>query len=171
MKRVPVVIWPLVLVVAFLFMGCDGGGVGSVVYTYYSTDTPLPIPDEGSVSSDLLVTGAPPFISKVTVTVAIVHTFVSDLDLILWSPEGTGIYLTDNDSDGQDFWYTTFDDSALISIMATDSMDDPRTGFYRPNSPLAFFNGELANGPWTLMVDDEAAEDFGYLIEWSIDIQ
>jgi len=172
MNRFPaVVVWSFFLVAAMLFPACYGDGGGSLVYTYYSSDTPVPIPDEGSNYSDILVTGAPTYISKVTVTVIIVHTWVTDLDLILWSPEETGIYLTNNDSSGEDFWYTTFDDDAPVSIMATSYLDDPRTGYFSPNGALGLLAGEPANGLWTLTVDDEAAEDFGYLLEWSIDIQ
>jgi len=170
MKKLPFLVWPLALIAALFFLGCDGGG-GRPVYTFYSSDTPVPIPDEGSSYSDIMVAGVPTYISKVTVTVVIVHTWVEDLDLILWSPEGTGIYLTNNDSGGEDFWYTTFDDDAPVSIMATSALDDPRTGYYSPNGALGLLNGELANGLWTLTVDDEVAEDFGYLLEWSIDIR
>jgi subtilisin-like proprotein convertase family protein len=169
MKRSRFLAWFPALLLALLFLGCDGGGRS--VYTYYSSDTPVPIPDEGSNYSDIFVTGAPTYVSKVTVTVVIVHTWVQDLDLILESPEGTSIYLTDNDSSGEDFWYTTFDDDAPVSIMSTSYLDDPRTGYYSPNGALGFFIGELANGLWTLTVDDELAEDFGYLLEWSIDIR
>jgi len=155
----------------FLLVACGGGGGSNPVFTYYSTDTPQMIPDDDFIFSDILVTGAPTYVSKVTVTVAIVHTSVSDLDLILWSPEGTGIYLTDNDSDGEDFWYTTFDEDALTWIVDTDSSDDPRSGYYLPLESLDWFYGEFANGVWTLEMDDQSALDDGYLIEWSIDIQ
>lgn len=158
------------LVLSFLLGACGEDGRARI-YTYYSEDTPVMIQDEDFVSSDILVTGAPTFVSRVTVTVAILHTYVSDLDLVLWSPEGNWIYLTNNDSDGEDFWYTTFDDFAPIGIWQTDSFDDPRTGSYRPNEPLGFFAGEFANGWWTLDVVDEGFGDVGYLVEWSIQIQ
>ena len=165
----------LTLVLSFLLAGCFGGSEGGIavypVYTYSSVDTPRVIPDEGVVFSDIWVARAPAYVSKVTVKVVIVHTYVSDLDLILISPEGTVIYLTDNDSDGEDFWYTTFDDAALRGIWLTNSLDDPRTGYYQPNEPLDWLYGEHASGLWTLEVVDEYPDDDGFLIEWSIDIQ
>ncbi len=170
MKR-PIFIFALVL--PFLLVACGGSGKSGPppVFTYYSSDTPQMIPDEDLIYSEIPVTGAPAFLSKVTVTVAIVHTEVADLDLILTSPEGWWIYLTDNDSDGQDFWYTTFDDDALVWIGNTSNLDDPRTGYYLPTGFLDEFYGENPNGVWTLDVVDQAPLDDGYLIEWSIDIQ
>ncbi len=166
--------WAFILlaVLPLMVAACGGNGGGPPpVLTWYSTDTPIQIPDEALVFSDILVTQGPAFISKVTVTVAIVHTSVSDLDLVLTSPEGTWIYLTNNSSDGEDFWYTTFDEDALVGIWQTNSLDDPRTGYYLPEESLDFFFGESAVGFWTLEVDDQVALDDGYLIEWSIDIQ
>lgn len=159
------------LILPLFLIACDGGGGGRPVFTFTSSDTPQRIPDNDFILSDILVTGGPVSISKVTVTVAIVHTSVSDLDLILTSPEGTWVYLTDNDSDGEDFWYTTFTEDALIGIWDTDSFDDPRTGIYLPAESLDWFFGEDPLGLWTLEVDDQVDLDDGYLIEWSIDIQ
>jgi hypothetical protein len=79
------------------------------------------------------------------------------------------MYLFNGESSGQDFWYTTFDDDALIGI---GSSVDPRTGTYWPTESLDFwFYGVAANGSWTLEVADTLALDEGYLVEWSIDIQ
>ena len=164
----------LAVVLPLLLVACGNGG-GSIppVLTYYSTDTPLMIPDEGFIRSDILVTGGPTFISQVTVTVAIVHPSVSDLVLVLWSPTGgtSWIYLTQNDSEGEDFWYTTFTEDALVGIWETGLIHSPRTGSYQPLQRLDWFIGENANGFWTLDVVDNVVLDDGYLIEWSIDIQ
>ena len=165
-----ILIWFMVLPFLFTACGSNGGGPPPV-YTWYSSDTPILIPDQDFIFSDILVTEGPFFISRVSVTVVILHTSVSDLDLILWSPDGTPIYLTDNSSDGEDFWYTTFDESAIVGIWQTTSLDDPRTGYYLPVESLDWFYGESAVGIWTLEVDDQVVLDNGYLIEWSIDIQ
>ena len=162
----------VVLILPFLFGACgSSGGGGTPVFTFYSNDTPQVILDDDFIVSDILVTDGPFFISKVTVTVAILHTSVSDLVLVLESPDGTVIFLTENDSDGEDFWFTTFDEDAITGIWETDILDDPRTGFYLPVDSLDLFYGEDPVGFWTLVVDDTSVLDDGYLVEWSIDIQ
>ena len=163
----------LVLVLPLLLVACGGGGSGPPpILTYYSSDTPQLIPDEDFIRSNILVTGGPSFISQVEVTVAILHPWVSDLVLVLESPtSGSWIYLSENTSDGEDFWYTTFTEDAIVGIWETNSLDDPRTGYYLPDESLDWFIGENANGVWTLDVEDNVALDDGYLIEWSIDIQ
>lgn len=162
----------VIVILSFVISACgDGGGQHTPVLTWYSTDTPIRIPDEDFIISNILVTEGPAFLTNVSVTVAILHTSVFDLDLVLWSPEGTPVYLTDNSSDGEDFWYTTFDESAIVGIWETDSFDDPRTGYYLPEESLDWFYGESAVGIWTLVVEDEVALDDGYLIEWILDLQ
>ena len=172
MKRWAVI---FVLILPFLFVACDGNGRGGVppVLTYYSTDTPQVIPDGDFILSDIFVTRGPSFVSNVEVTVAILHPSVSDLVLVLESPTGgsSWIYLTENDSDGEDFWYTTFTEDAIVGIWETGLFDSPRTGYYLPVESLDWFYGENPNGVWTLYVEDNVAQNDGYLIEWSIDIQ
>lgn len=170
MKRWVIV---FVLVLPFLVVACGGSGGSRVppVFTYYSTDTPQLIPDENFTRSDILVTGGPAFISRVEVTVAILHPSVSDLVLVLESPSGQWIYLTGNDSAGENFWYTTFTEDAAVGIWETGQFDSPRTGYYQPVEDLDWFYGENANGVWTLDVEDNVFLDEGYLVEWSIDIQ
>ena len=166
--------WTIIpmLILSFSVVACGGSGSSGPppVFTYYSTDTPQMIPDEGFIESDILVTGGPAFISRVEVTVAILHPSVSDLVLVLQSPT-RWIYLTENDSAGEDFWYTTFTDDAIVGIWNTDSDDDPRTGYYLPVGFLDDFYGDNSTGVWTLDVEDNVVLDDGYLIEWSIDIQ
>ena len=172
MKKYSFVVWTLLLSVSILPAGCSmsGGGGGPIIYTYTSADVPLVVPDLDQTVSALIVNGAPPYISGMTVTLVLHHTSVSDLDIILESPEGYSIYLTYGSSSGEDFWYTTFDDYSPFDIEDTDIGDDPRTGSYRPYNPLAFFDGEDPNGIWYLIIDDLVSEDFGYLVDWSIDI-
>ena len=162
----------VVLILPFLLGACGSSGGGRTpVFTYYSSDTPQMIPDEDFIQSNILVTGGPVFVSQVEVTVVILHPEVSDLVLVLEAPSGEWRYLSANDSAGEDFWYTTFTEDAITWIVNTDSDDDPRTGYYLPTESLNWFIGEVANGVWTLDVEDNTVLDDGYLIEWSIDIQ
>ena len=137
--------WILTLAVALplLLVACGGNGGSSgppPVFTYYSADTPQLIPDLGNTFSDILVTRGPLYVSRVEVTVAILHTEVSDLDLVLESADGTQVYLVaEDDTAGEDFWYTTFTEDAIVGIWETDASDSPRTGYYLPVEDLDFW--------------------------------
>ena len=176
MKRfvvVPVLL--LIMLSAGLLVACGGGGGGgggNAVYSYTSTDTPIPIPDEDSIVSSLVVTGAPTSISNVTVTLQVLHTYVADLLITIESPEGTPVVLSNHGgSSGENIWNTVFDDNTAAFFASTDEYDAPYTGSYQPYGALADVNGENANGAWLLSIDDTSAGDFGYLFEWSIDIE
>ena len=62
---------------------------------------------------------------------------------------------------------TTFDDSATHSI-ATALSDAPFTGRFRSEQPLSTLLGEDPNGVWTLEISDDAADDAGTLLDWTL---
>jgi len=141
----------------------DGGN-----QTVSSTDVPKSILDYTTTTSTLLVSGAGG-LTDVNVTLNIMHTWDSDLDVYLTSPSGTVVELfTDVGSSGDNFVNTTFDDEAATSIVAGTA---PFTGSYRPEGLLAGFDGEDPNGTWTLSVTDDAGGDQGTLNSWSIAIE
>jgi subtilisin-like proprotein convertase family protein len=96
------------------------------------------------------------------------HTFDGDLDIYLVSPAGTRRELcTDNGGTGEHFFLTRFDDDAATLITAGTS---PFTNTYRPELTLSVFDGQGANGDWTLLIDDDAGGDTGRVFSWSIQI-
>ncbi len=116
------------------------------------------------------------------------HTWVADLELTLVSPAGTAVRLLDltgvqngDDIDGD----ITFDDSAseffpdddtdgtvsgtfLVSDYENADADVPATAF---GLDLSAFNGEDANGTWSLYVYDETSGDTGSFDGWTLDIE
>ena len=136
--------------------------------------TSIPLVDGGSSGSgtaisEINVTGATTSITKVTITLDITHTWISDIEIRLISPSETSIVLSSvNEVDGEDYTNTTFDDSAITSI--TDAFS-PFTGTYSPEQPLALFSGENANGIWKLQIDDTVWGDTGTLNSWSITLE
>ena len=90
-------------------------------------------------------------------TVGLDHGFVGDLVITLTSPSGTTVTLVNRLSagshGGHNFFDTVLDDAATISIQAPTNVD-PFTGTFKPNDPLAAFDGEDPNGTWTLGVTD-----------------
>ncbi|MBP7149089.1 MAG: proprotein convertase P-domain-containing protein [Acidobacteria bacterium] len=134
---------------------------------YPSTDVPKPIADNSSVDSIVVVAESGPVVD-VNVTVNITHTFDGDLSLSLVGPNGVSVALvTRRGSSGDNFVDTVFDDSAVTPISSGSA---PFTGSFKPESPLAGFNGIPANGTWTLHVVDNAGGDTGTLTGWTLEI-
>jgi subtilisin-like proprotein convertase family protein len=131
-----------------------------------SVDVPKNIVDIGTTTSTLDVAGLRPGLLDLDVTVNLTHTFDSDLTIELISPTGTRVELTSNNGgDGDHYTNTTFDDEATTSIVAGAA---PFTGSFRPEMPLSAFDGEDPNGAWTLELRDNAFEDTGVLLSWSL---
>ncbi len=147
--------------------------------TIPSMDIPKYIPDAapdwstlGEVNSTIDVNGLNDVqIKKITVTLDINHTAVSDLTIYLYSPTES-IVLSDMNSEGRkaDYNNTIFDDAADKSITDTD-YSPPYNGSYRPEEPLSTFNGEVPDGIWTLRIVDNISKDTGTLNSWSITIE
>jgi subtilisin-like proprotein convertase family protein/subtilisin family serine protease len=131
-----------------------------------SQTTPVAIVDNTSVSSTMQVAGSTNFVTDVNVVLSITHTYVSDLQIRLVSPSGKSLLLVDRvGQSGVNFTGTTLDDSAPLSVASGTA---PFSGSYRPTQPLTGFNGESPNGTWTLVVTDNADEDIGTLLNWSL---
>jgi subtilisin-like proprotein convertase family protein len=119
---------------------------------FASTDTPLDIPDGGSVSSVIHV---PPgmTISDVNVYVDATHPFNPDLELALRSPLGTTVKLKNFVGPNEPFVPTTYDDEGI-----------------QPAEPLSAFDGQSAEGDWTLTASDWGTEfmDYPVLNSWKL---
>ncbi|MFJ9544033.1 M4 family metallopeptidase [Streptomyces sp. NPDC101225] len=118
-----------------------GGGGGG---TSFENTTDVSIPDNGpAVTSSITVSGrtgnAP---SNLQVSVDIVHTWRGDLVIDLVAPDGS-----------------TY---RLKNFSAYDSADNVQET-YTVNA-----SSEVANGTWKLRVQDEAAQDTGYINSWKL---
>ncbi|MEU0028452.1 M4 family metallopeptidase [Streptomyces sp. NPDC006335] len=118
-----------------------GGGGGG---TSFESTTDVSIPDNGAaVNSPITVTGrtgnAP---SNLAVAVDIVHTYIGDLRVQLIAPDGTA--------------YT-------LKAYGTGGSTDNLNTTYTVNA-----SSEVANGTWQLRVQDNAAQDTGYINSWKL---
>jgi subtilisin-like proprotein convertase family protein len=160
----------------------QGGQVVTVsqagtVGTAFNNVTPLPIADNLTQNSPLTVSGLSGRIRDVTVSLSLTHTFDADLTISLIAPDGTAIDLSiENGGSANNYGSacaplssrTTFDDSAP-NLIAHGSA--PFVGSFRPEQPLARFNGKSgtsANGTWKLRIKDSFAGDTGTLNCWSV---
>lgn len=136
----------------------------------FENNTPVSIIDNGTggaaTTSEINVTGATTSIKKITITLDITHSWISDLDIRLISPSGTSIILSDvNIPYAINYENTTFDDDAVMSIT---NEDGNISGTYSPVEPLAEFIEEDPNGTWILEVHDTVLTFGGTLNSWSL---
>jgi subtilisin-like proprotein convertase family protein len=129
----------------------------------------LPILDL-QTTRDSIVVSVPNAISVLDVNVkvdTVIHTYDGDLVISILHA-GTTVDLSNRrGGSGNNFIGTIFNDSAALPISAGSP---PFTGSFRPETPLAAFNGSSPNGSWTLTIADEANADTGFLRAWCITI-
>lgn len=153
--------------------------------------------ERGRVESTLNVAGILTPVVKVTVTLHIWHQYPLDLALYLLPPGGAGapiaLSLYNGGSNRSDFTNTTgYGSGPLAPPNGRVTFDDgpPAPGFPQVNvgvqrqyilsgiyrtealglQTLIGRTGTQVNGTWTLRVDDDANEDYGQLISWSLTI-
>ncbi len=144
-----------------------GGGSSQLTF---SRDTAASIPDPGSISSSILVSGAGGQASDlVSVTIdSLLHTYDSDVDIYLYAPDGSRVELTtDNGSTGDNYLRTQFSTSAVNSISTGFT---PFTGLFLPEESFEVLTGGV-NGTWRLVVTDDNSGNSGTLYKWSIKVK
>ncbi|MFF6804202.1 M4 family metallopeptidase [Streptomyces sp. NPDC012616] len=125
-------------------VGSRSGGGGGGGGTSFENTADVSIPDNGAaVNSSVTVSGrtgnAP---SNLAVAVDIVHTYIGDLRVQLIAPDGTA--------------YT-------LKAYGTGGSTDNLNTTYTVNA-----SSEVANGVWQLRVQDNAAQDTGYINSWKL---
>ena len=96
------------------------------------------------------------------------HTRVSDLRVVLVTPDGTAIVLFDSvGMRGTDFSGTLFDDDATTAISNGAA---PFSGVFLPEGDLSAIEGIDVQGTWTLEIHDVKKHQSGTLNNWSITV-
>lgn len=133
----------------------------------FINQTPVPI-DAGPANTiestiDIVNLGGAT-VADIEVTVDITHTWTGDLLISLISPGGTEVVLIDREGGlGDDLSGTIFRTDAADSITLGQA---PFRGTFSPQGDFADFEGDQAEGTWTLRVDDRASQDGGSLNRW-----
>lgn len=128
-----------------------------------ATNTPItstsPVLATVEVPDDVLVT-------DINITINLLHSFLSDLNITLQSPAGTATpIILVNGCGGANITDATFDDDG--GPLVCD--DGIRPGTYQPEGPLSIFNGENAQGTWTLIITDLVPLDDGVYQSMSLE--
>lgn len=135
---------------------------------YYANRLPVSIFDQQTVSATLDIPDVFILTRLRLVNLQIQHTFVSDLEAKLISPQGTSVLLFQKvGTNNRDFVGTWFDDDSALAIT---EQTPPFTGTYRPAQLLGAFNGERVKGQWTLQITDDALRDAGILTAWGLEL-
>lgn len=144
--------------------------------TFEMPDAPMAIPDPGTARSALRV-AASGTATAVAVEVRLDHLWMADLGLWLEGPDGTRVRLVSDDvllglglgtgECGVDAVRTRFADDATRSIRKGTV---PYVDTFRPEEPLAAFQGRSIAGDWTLVVTDTLSEDSGTLSCWALEL-
>ena len=137
------------------------------------------IPNRGTLSRtlDVSIPGAAS-IHSVSLLTNIEHEYVSDLTVTLVSPSGTEVTVTSKNGGSADDlfagtrWIDTVEPVTLVPAFISGTPYSP----LGPEEPLAAFNGESANGTWTLSVNDAVnrgalTDDSGSLVEFRLEIR
>ena len=106
-------------------------------------------------------------IDDLNVGVVIDHTWRGDLTVSLESPAGTRFAIINQVGGGQDDLNVRLDDEAGTAI-GSGTQDSGATYpdvTRRPSNALSTFDGEQANGTWTMRVCDSVAQDTGTFLQ------
>ncbi len=101
------------------------------------------------------------------VTINVNHTWDSDLEIHLISPDGTDVLLLSGvGGDGDNFTNTGFKNTYTTPIASGSA---PFTGSFKPMGDLGLFNnGQAGSGVWQLRIRDSYPQDQGSVISWTI---
>lgn len=104
-------------------------------------------------------------VNDLNVQLDISHTYLSDLNVKLTSPNGTEVLLFSNKCGSNDNVVATFDDAGAILICGTNPAI---SGTIVPSQSLSALNGQSSQGVWTLTVTDAFSQDGGTINNWGI---
>ncbi len=105
-------------------------------------------------------------VADVNLGVLLSHTYRSDLRITLTSPLGTSVQIMTNVGGAADNLNVLFDDEASAAI-SSHSVDDttgtvpPYLRTFRPTAAMTAFDGQNAQGTWTMVICDSVSTDVG----------
>jgi subtilisin-like proprotein convertase family protein len=152
----------------FVIFACNSGFSQS-----FSATPNLTIPDDGTaITTSVMVSGLPATATAawglVQVCLNIAHPYDSDMEVRLFSPDGTQFLLFTAVGAGDD----NFENTCLRAdaTQAIYSSSAPFTGVFQPMGNMGNVNnGQNPNGEWILQLYDTYAwADQGFLTDWTI---
>ena len=129
----------------------------SQTFTYTYTGLPLQIypNDWNTIAVTSMFVGRSIQISKVTASVQVQFSGVGDLNVFMWSPNGTRTKLLERNCGSLVNIDTTFDDGAASKF--ADACPAAGAGSFRGNEPLGNWNNQNAFGYWRIAVENNGS--------------
>ena len=143
------------------------GSASAQTVTTYSNSGTVAIPDNAcpATVNRTFNVDANYAVSDVDIGILLDHTYRRDLEISLTSPAGTVVTLMDYVGGSADNLNVRFDDEASGGSIAAHTANDPLTPVYNstktPQGSLSAFDGENAQGTWTLKICDQQGVDIG----------
>jgi subtilisin-like proprotein convertase family protein len=139
----------------------------------YPTTTPFAVPDGVGTTSSVIgpiyysnkVIAGTGTVSDVNVTVNLQHPSIREILMAIRHPDGTVIFLWQNQCSTQDNFNITFNDGSPAVVCA-----EPTTGTYAPSAALSALNGKGVAGTWALMIADGYAGQTGQVLSWNLEL-
>ena len=144
-----------------------GAGAEAQTINTYSNSSTASIPDNAcpATVNRTFTVGTSYAVGDVDIGILLDHTYRRDLEITLTSPTGTIVTLMDYVGGGANNLNVKFDDEASGGTIASHTSNDPLTPVYNstksPQNSLSAFDGENAQGIWTLKICDQQGVDIG----------
>ncbi len=160
------------LVLGAAIHGTNGVALHAFQTTYtvlnvntFASSKSVSVPKMSNANSTITINEDIP-ISQVQVLLNITSTNDSDLYILLTSPSGTEILLSNRrGGSGHNYTNTLFNDNAATLITSGSA---PFTGSFQPEAALANFETEDARGTWTLTVENRGSSEVATITGWSL---
>lgn len=136
-------------------------------YKFDSNEVSKPIVDAGTTMSTINV--GPYFrIGRAAIDIDLTHASMSDLDISLQTAPANEIALiSDDGTGGFQTLNTRLDDAAALPAGALPNMNG-QVLQTEPAARLAWTDGEVSGGDWTLVIRDDQAGNTGTFNSWSL---
>jgi uncharacterized protein (TIGR03437 family) len=156
--------------ICLLLVSIASAQTATVSYSYNGYPVFIAVDDADVISYASIVVPDALRPTKVTVKAKVDYSSVGDLNLFLFSPDGTRTKLLERNCGGLNNVDTTFDDAA--SARFSEACPAAGQAPFRGNEPLSNMNNiDSSIGVWRLAVENNGSNSrTGWLVSWSIEI-
>lgn len=135
---------------------------------YFTTSTPVTIPDVGEVRSNVTVPATTLDAVDVNVRIYIDHPRTQDLWITLINPTGVRTRLSEGRGNGTPFNGTHFDSEAHTNIRSAGSKN--LAGRFHPEWSMEPVQAKNPTGEWSLLVEDKISGSTGTIRGWELQV-